>query len=375
MAQERFADVVERFTSGHGNGAAGPAAEAVKQWQEELERQTRRVKNLGEMLFNPTEPKTGPTPRQEVYRRNKSRLYRYESSRRHKTPLLFVPNLGISRPYIFDLLPNGSFIEHMTREGFDFYLLDWGVFGPEDNDLTFEDCVVKILPRMVQQVLDSSGASEVSILGYCMGAPLSASYVAGYPEAPVKNYIDMAGPVDFSKIGLFGLWLDKRYFNVDRFVDTVGAVPADMVKAGFKLIKPTMDLSTNLNLWWNLWNDKYVEGFNALNKWANEYVAFPGEFFRQWVRDFYQDNKLVRGELRFGGRPVRLSNIRCPVFVVGAKEDYIAPPACVRALIDAVSSRDKEYVELPGGHISLIAGRGAAIHCWPKVSSWLAPRS
>jgi polyhydroxyalkanoate synthase len=104
-------------------------------------------------------------------------------------------------------------------------------------------------------------------------------------------------------------------------------------------------------------------------------VAFPGEFFRQWVRDFYQDNKLYRGELVFGGRPVRLSSITCPLFVVGAKEDYIAPPACVRALIDAVSSRDKEYIELPGGHISLIAGRGAAMHCWPKVSGWLAPRS
>ena len=149
-------------------------------------------------------------------------------------------------------------------------------------------------------------------------------------------------------------------------------MPADLVKAGFKLLKPTMDLSTNLNLWWNLWNDKYVEGFTALNKWANEYVAFPGEFFRQWVRDFYQGNKLVRGELVFGGRPVRLGDIRCPVFVVGAKEDYIAPPACVRALIDAVGSREKDYIELPGGHISLIAGRGAAAHCWPKVSGWLA---
>src|SRR5437879_2466632 len=148
-----------------------------------------------------------------------------------------------------------------------------------------------------------------------------------------------------------------------------------MVKAGFKLLKPTMDLSTNLNLWWNLWNDKYVEGFTALNKWANEYVAFPGEFFRQWVRDFYQGNKLFRGELVFGGRPVRLGEIRCPVFVVGAKEDYIAPPACVRALIDAVGSREKDYTELPGGHISLIAGRGPALHCWPKVSGWLAPHS
>jgi polyhydroxyalkanoate synthase len=375
MGQERFADIVERFASGYRDGAAGVPPDVARRWQEEIERQYRRAQNLSEMIVNPTEPKVGCTPREEVFRTNKSRLYRYRSRRTHGTPVLFVPNLGISRPYIFDLLPGGSFIEHMTREGFDFYLLDWGVFGPEDNGLTFEDCVVKILPKMVRKVLETSEAESLSILGYCMGAPLSVSFVASHPEVPVKNYIDMAGPIDFSQIGMFGLWLDRKYFNVDRFVDTLGAVPADLVKAGFKLLKPTMDLSTNINLWWNLWNDKYVEGFNALNKWANEYVAFPGEFFRQWVRDFYQDNKLYRGELVFGGRPVRLASITCPLFVVGAREDYIAPPASVRALMDAVSSRDKEYIELPGGHISLIAGRGAALHCWPKVSAWLAPRS
>jgi polyhydroxyalkanoate synthase len=374
MGQERFADVVERFAHGYGGGVA-PSPEVVKQWQEEMDRQQKRMRNLHQMMTNPVEPRTGQTPRQEIYKKNKSRLYRYASKRTHRTPLLFVPNLGISRPYIFDLLPNGSFVEHMTREGFDFYMLDWGVFGPEDNDLSFEDCVVKILPRMAQKVLDSSGASELSVLGYCMGAPLSASFLGAYPEVPVKNFINMAGPIDFSKIGLFGLWLDERFFNVDRFVDTLGAVPADLVKAGFKLLKPTMDMSTNLNLWWNLWNDKYVEGFSALNRWANEYVAFPGEFFRQWVGDFYQQNKLYKGELVFGGRDVKLSNIRAPLFVVGAKEDYIAPPECVRALMDAVSSRDKQYIELPGGHISLIAGRGASLHCWPKVSEWLAPRS
>jgi polyhydroxyalkanoate synthase len=373
MGQERFADVVERFTSGFERDPG--AGEAARRWQEELERQSRRLQNLMKLMTAPVEPRTGPTPRQQIYKKNKSRLYRYESSRRYGTPLLFVPNLGISRPYIFDLLPGGSFIEHMTRHGFDFYLLDWGVFGPEDNGLTLEDCVTKILPRMVAKTLESSGAPALSVLGYCMGAPLSACFIASHPEAPVRNFINMAGPIDFSKIGLFGLWLDKKYFDVDRFVDAIGAVPADMVKAGFKLLKPTMDISTSLNLWWNLWNDSYVEGFSALNKWANDYVAFPAEFFRQWVADFYQGNKLVKGELQMGGRPVTLSAITCPVFVVGAKEDYIAPPACVRALVEHVGSRDKDYVELPGGHISLIAGRGAATHCWPKVSGWLAPRS
>ncbi len=349
--------------------------EVMARMKEEANRNLLRMKHFSEMVMNPQEPKVGPTPRQEIYRTNKSRLWRYESRRTIRTPLLFVPNLGISRPYIFDLMPKGSFIEYMTQQGFDFYLVDWGVFGEEDNGLTVEDAVTKILPRLARKALESSGASEMSVLGYCMGAPLSASFVTTHPEFLLKNFINMAGPIDFAHVGLFGKWLAPDVFDVDKYVDALGSIPADMVKMGFKLLKPTMDVSTNLNLWWNLWNPEYVSGFNALNKWANEYLPFPGEFFRQWVRDFYQQNKLIKGELVMGGRRVDLREIRCPVLAVGAKEDNIAPPACVKPLIDAVSTRDKEYVELPGGHISLIAGRGASVHCWPKVASWLAARS
>jgi polyhydroxyalkanoate synthase len=349
--------------------------EALARWQEEISRNFLRMKNFGEMVMNPKDPPVGPTAREVVYKKNKSRLYRYASRRTQRTPLLFVPNLGISRPYIFDLMPKGSFVEFMTQQGFDFYLVDWGVFGPEDNGLSVEEVVTRLLPRLARKALESSGASEISVLGYCMGAPLSASFLALSPDYPVKNYINMAGPFDFSKVGLFGCWLDPRFFDVDKYVDTLGSIPADMVKSGFKLLKPTMDVTTNLNLWWNLWNPEYVSGFNALNKWANEYVAFPGEFFRQWVKEFYQENRLIRGELTLAGQRVDLRRITCPLLAVGAKEDNIAPPACVRPLMEAVGSRDREYVELPGGHISLIAGRGASVHCWPKVATWLASRS
>src|SRR5438034_10102400 len=169
-------------------------AETIREWQEELDKNVRRLRNLQTLVTRPVEPRVGQTPREEIYKTNKSRLYRYASSRRYRTPVLFVPNLGISRPYIFDLLPGGSFIEHMTKQGFDFYLLDWGVFGPEDNDLSFEDCVVKILPRVTRKVLETSRAESLSVLGYCMGAPLSASFLASHPDVPVKNFVNMAGP-------------------------------------------------------------------------------------------------------------------------------------------------------------------------------------
>ena len=274
--------------------------EMLARWQEEMRRNALRMKHFSEMVMNPKEPEVGPTPREEIYRTGKSRLWRYASKRTVATPLLFVPNLGISRPYIFDLMHKGSFIEHMTEQGFDFYLVDWGVFGPEDNDLTLEHAVTKILPRLARKALESSGARRCRCSATAWARRSRSRGSRSTPEFPLKNYVDMAGPIDFSQVGLFGLWLDARYFDVDRFVDTLGAIPADMVKMGFKLLKPTMDLSTNLNLWWNLWNPEYVSGFNALNKWANEYLPFPGEFFRQWVKDYYQQNRLIKGELTHG---------------------------------------------------------------------------
>src|SRR5262249_21647804 len=173
---------------------------------------------------------------------------------------------------------------------------------------------------------------------------------------------------------LFAGVVDTRSCQGHRVVATGGAIPAEWVRVGFKLLRPTMDLSTALNLWWNLDNDKYVEGYRALSRWANEYVPFPAEFFRQWVKEFYQENRLIRGNLRLGGRVGGLGGGGCPVLVIGASEDYIAPAPCVKALLDHVGTDDKTYLELPGGHISLIAGRSASRHCWPRVSEWLGER-
>ncbi len=352
-----------------------PQMETLKVLSDEWMRNLRRTAKALELMTNPPEPQVGLSPKTLVYRRNKARLYRYDGPRTRRTPVLFVPNLGISRPSIFDLQPGASFVEYMLGQGFDFFLLDWGVYGEEDNGLTVDECVMRLLPRVARKVLEAAGASELAVIGYCMGAPLSVSFVALHPETRVRAYVNMAGPIDFAQAGLFARWLDKRFYDVDRVVDTVGAIPADWVRVGFKLLKPTMDVTTALNLWWNLDNDKYVEGYRALNKWANEYVPFPGEFFRQWVKEFYQENRLVRGELRLGGERVDLGRIRCPVLAIGAAEDYIAPAPCVKALLDYVGSEDKTYLELPGGHISLIAGRAASKHCWPRVSAWLAERT
>src|SRR3712207_7405350 len=57
----------------------------------------------------------------------------------------------------------------------------------------------------------------------------------------------------------------------------------------------------------------YTTLFRSMNKWANDPIPMPGAAYKQWVRDFYQENKLVKGEIRLRGRRVDLSNIRMPL--------------------------------------------------------------
>ena len=106
----------------------------------------------------------------------------------------------------------------------------------------------------------------------------------------------------------------------------------------------------------------------------NEGVAFPAGCYRQWIGEFYQRNKLVRGELQITGRKVLLSNIRCPLLNVVASSDVIAPRPTTSAILGHVSSEDKAEIIVKGGHVGIVVGKAAATDLWPKVGEWLRLR-
>ncbi len=68
------------------------------------------------------DPQTGITPKDVVWRKNKTKLYRYVSEPGHKyrTPLLITYAL-INETYILDLTPGMSLIEHLVKQGFVFF--------------------------------------------------------------------------------------------------------------------------------------------------------------------------------------------------------------------------------------------------------------
>jgi polyhydroxyalkanoate synthase len=60
--------------------------------------------------------------------------------------------------------------------------------------------------------------------------------------------------------------------------------------------------------------------------------------------------------------------------VITASRDQICPPAAATALLDLVSSSDKQTLEVAGGHVGAVVGSRAAKEMYPALIRWLEPR-
>ena len=344
--------------------------------RQEVERTIQRSMRGIDVLLNRDEPEVGQTPKDTIYSRGTLRLYHYRpmSDEVYRIPVVLVMSL-ISKPYILDLTPGVSFVEFLLRNGFDVFMIDWGVPRAEDTKLRLEDYTQDFIPGCIAKVQDETGEHDVSVIGYCMGGLLSIIYGGLHADAPVANLVCIATPVDYEGMGLFRQWSDQRWFDVDRIVDTLGNIPPEMMYRSFELLRPADRLVAYVRLWDNLWNDQYVKHYRLFNKWTSDQIPFPGECFRQSTKELMWENKLMKGELEIGGQRVDPKLITCPVLNAMAQHDHIAPYEATNALTTLVGSEDKEDIVLKGGHVSLVAGPNAVLRLWPKVNDWLSVRS
>lgn len=341
-----------------------------------LARLPRTVLETTNVLLTADDAPIGVSPRDVVWTHRKTTLYRYRSNRRaHDVPILLVFAL-INRPMIFDLRPGNSFVEFLLEQGYDVYLLDWGELGDEDSDMGLAEFVCDEIDGAVRETKRSSGAAEISIVGWCIGAALSAMYAALHTRAPVRNLVLLTMPVDVSD-SLYTTWLGRETFDVDEVADTVDTVPGAVVDWANKMMKPVNNyVTTNRRLF-----QQVEEGtanrvsFQAMNKWVADNPPFPSKAFREWLTWMYKENRLVRGRLELRGHRVNLANIEQSVLVVTAGADHIAPRHTTLPFLDLVGSDDVEHLDRPGGHIGLMAGSKAKKEIWPLIDDWLAARS
>jgi polyhydroxyalkanoate synthase len=355
--------------------AAGP--DLVSRLQREVERSVLRARNGIRLAGGTGKARVGVTPKAVVWSSDRAELWRYRGGHavRFAPPVLFVHSL-VSRSYIMDLRPGSSTIEYLLGRGFDVYMLDWGVPDERDADNTLELYVDEYLPHAVAALRRESAAREVSLVGYCLGGTFATLYAAGHGRGRVRNLVLLASPVDYGAMGVMVAALLEGRLEPEELVDGTGNVPGDALYAAFFMQAPTTEVARYATLLENLWNDEYVDAWQAMAQWSREQVPFPGAALRQVVDDLVRGNALMRGALRLNAREIRLADVEAHVLVAVAERDNVVPLAAAEPALQLIGKPDRrEALRLTGGHVTFFAGRHAQERTRPALAQWLAAHS
>ncbi len=153
-------------------------------------------------------------------------------------------------------------------------------------------------------------------------------------------------------------------------------MPSEMIEYGAKALRPVENYIGNyLRLWDNLDNPHVVEAWQSMNTWVTDNIPMTGGAYRQLIVDLYRHNRLMEGTWMVRGERVDVGRLRANLLTVIAQGDHITPPCQSESLPGRVASVDKEVFRVPGGHIGIMAGSGAAKLTWPHINAWLGARS
>ncbi|MFZ1415719.1 MAG: alpha/beta fold hydrolase [Defluviicoccus sp.] len=214
----------------------------------------------------------------------------------------------------------------------------------------------------------------MNLLGICQGGTFSLCFSALHPDR-VKNLIVMVTPVDFhAGNNVLSHW--GRNIDVDLLVDTLGNVPGELLNFVFLSLRPyRLTGQKYIDVVNVLDDEEQVKNFVRMEKWIFDSPDQAGEAFRQFVRDFFQKNGLMRGEVEIGGQRVELGNVTMPVMNIFATEDHLVPPDASKALRTLVGSQDYQEVSFRGGHIGIYVSGRAQRDIPAAINSWLRARA
>jgi poly[(R)-3-hydroxyalkanoate] polymerase subunit PhaC len=326
----------------------------------------------------------GTTPKDEVWRQDKVTLYRYRPLAETKiTPPVLIAYGLVGRYTMADLQEDRSLVRNLLRLGADLYVVDWGHPSRADRWLKLEDYIEGYLGECVREIAERHDVEAVNLLGICEGGVFTTCYAALNPKA-VKNLVLTITPIDFhadrqeSRLGhgFINLWTRSLApEDIDRLIDAHGNLPGELMGSVFSMMTPMRTLMKyNLDMLEVMDDEKKFLNFLRMEKWIADRPHHPGEAAKQWLKDLYQENKLIRNEFELDGRKVDLGKITMPVLNVFAQDDHIIPPATSQALGAKVGTKDYTELALPGGHVGVFVGGKSQTLLGAGIAEWLAER-
>lgn len=241
-------------------------------------------------------------------------------------PLLIFPP-WINKFYILDLRPENSMIRWLTGQGFTVFVASWVNPDRKLADKTFEDYMIEGVYDATQQVMTQCGVDRVNTVGYCIGGTLlsvALAHMAARGDKRINSATFFAAQQDFAEAGDLLLFTNEEWLrSIEQQMDQAGGfLPSQSMADTFNALRGN-------DLIWSFFVSNYLMGkeprpFDLLF-WNADQTRMPKALHLFYLRNFYKDNALARGELTIGGERLDLSKVKIPIFVQSSKEDHIAP--------------------------------------------------
>jgi polyhydroxyalkanoate synthase len=341
-------------------------------------------------------------PGKVVFQNDVMQLIQYAptTEKVHARPLLIVPP-WINKFYILDLGPEKSFIRFIVSKGFTVFVVSW--VNPDERLAykTFEDYMREGILAATDAVKRETAADKVNVIGYCVGGTLlgtALAYLAARGEEPFSSATFFAAQVDFSNAGDLMVFIDEAQLKaLEEMMAERGYLEAGRMAAVFNLLRPK-------DLIWPYVVNNYLLGRKPLPFdllfWNQDSTRLPAANHNFYLRTFYQENKLARGQMTIGNLKLDLGAVKLPIYDLCAREDHIAPAKSV-FIGSRLFGGPVTYVLAGSGHIAGVINppgkakyqywtndkRAATVEAWiesakehpgswwPHYAEWLAKYS
>jgi polyhydroxyalkanoate synthase len=291
------------------------------------------------------------TPGKVVYRNELIELIQYTPTTPtvRPEPVLIVP-AWIMKYYILDLSPHNSMVRFLVQNGFTVFMISWKNPTSDDRNLSLEDYRERGVDAAIAVINEIMPERAIHAVGYCLGGTLLSIAAARLQrERPdcLRTVTLLAAQTDFTEAGELTLFINESQVTFLEDMMWQRGILGPMQMAGaFQMLR------SNDLLWSRLVHD-YLIGERSpasdLMSWNADATRMPYRMHSDYLRHLFLDNDLAEGRYQVDGRPIALSDLRKPMFVVGTLRDHVAPWKSVHK-IHFLADANTTFVLASGGH-------------------------